>query len=202
MTKIRPLPGRFGATIRLYTLTPHGRRIVALIRDMTASETANVAATITFTRPGPLERTPNTLKLLSYLGIDEWRRADSVMGDFEIERAVVALLTAAHRDAKFPPVNGQFLLDLFLPNHLAENAIGDLQERYNKKLKRLGRKRADLWYWTQVWTSLWPFLKTGARRISQSTVLRAVCFVLRMVGQTTWADVLKKHLENEKKRIS
>ncbi len=60
------------------------------------------------------------------------------------------------------PLNAQFMLDLFLPESRCEEFLGDLQERYDRKRKRLGQTRADWWYRKQVATSLWPLLRTAS----------------------------------------
>src|SRR6185437_12927377 len=85
-----------------------------------------------------------------------------------------------------PPLNAQFLLDLFLPDAMCEAFLGDLQERYNKKLPRLGKTRADWWYRKQVAASLWPFFREFVGRSSKGMFARLLCIVLRTAGLSTW----------------
>ena len=100
-----------------------------------------------------------------------------------------------------PPVNAQFLLDLFLPESRCEEFLGDLQERYSKKLPRLGKARADWWYRKQVLTSLWPLACGFTRHAGKSTILRIVTFLLRLVGLAAWADALKRIADAGKQRV-
>ena len=99
-----------------------------------------------------------------------------------------------------PPLNSQFLLDLFLPESRCEEFLGDLAERYNKKLVRLGQTRADWWYRKQVATSLAPLCRAWMRRASKGSMANIMCFLLRLLGQSSLADVLKKAADEERKR--
>jgi hypothetical protein len=101
-----------------------------------------------------------------------------------------------------PPVNAQFLLDLFLSDDVCEAFLGDLQERYGKKLKRLGKTRADWWYWKQVVTSLWPLARSAGRKVSWGMVSRVAAFVLRLAGFAPLADAIKKAAEEERRRTN
>jgi hypothetical protein len=101
-----------------------------------------------------------------------------------------------------PPLNAQFLLDLFLPDDVCEAFLGDLQERYARKLPRLGKQRADWWYRKQVLTSLWPLARSFGRRVSLGFVWRIGAFVLRLIGFPALADALRKAAEEERKRVS
>jgi hypothetical protein len=99
-----------------------------------------------------------------------------------------------------PPLNAQFLLDLFMPESRCEEFLGCLEERYNRKLARLGKKRADWWYHKQVATSLWPLFRAFAGRLSKSSLSHVLCFWLRLLGQGSWADALRKAADEERKR--
>jgi hypothetical protein len=101
-----------------------------------------------------------------------------------------------------PPLNAQFLLDLFLSDDVCEAFLGDLQERYSKKLPRLGKQRADWWYRKQVLTSLWPLARSFGRRVSLGFVWRIAAFVLRLIGFPVLADALRRAAEEERKRVS
>lgn len=99
-----------------------------------------------------------------------------------------------------PPLNAQFLLDLFLAEPRCEEFLGDLRERYEKKRKRLDKGRADLWYYKQVATSLWPLFRAFLARSSKGSLARIFCLVLRFLGQGSWADAIRKAADEERKR--
>ena len=57
------------------------------------------------------------------------------------------------------PRNCELLLSLLLSKSEQDPAIGDFLERYDQKRKRLGRRRADLWAYSDVLRTVWPVLK-------------------------------------------
>jgi hypothetical protein len=70
-----------------------------------------------------------------------------------------------------PPVNAEFILHLLLKREEQDAVIGDLLERYVKKHKRLGKRRADIWFYMEVARSLWPLAKrSGAKAIKIAVV--------------------------------
>lgn len=58
-----------------------------------------------------------------------------------------------------PPRLAKYLLQFIL----SEYAIGDLEEGYAEVKKERGKKRADLWYYSQVMRSAWPFIRMALR---------------------------------------
>ena len=76
-------------------------------------------------------------------------------------------------------VNGEFLLSLLLSNHEQEAAIGDFLERYAQKLRRLGKRRADLWAYSDVARTVWPVLR------------RKLAKMIGIVGAAEW---IRRHL--------
>jgi hypothetical protein len=58
-----------------------------------------------------------------------------------------------------PPTNAEFILHLLLKKDERDAVIGDLLERYPKKVERFGERRAKLWFWGEVIRSLWPLIK-------------------------------------------
>jgi hypothetical protein len=122
---------------------------------------------------------------------------------FELAALVVRTMEPAPAEQTAlprPPINAQLLIDLFLPEARCEEFLGDLEERYHRKLPRLGHARADWWYRKQVAASLWPLLCGFLRRTSKSSFAHVLCFLLRLAGQASWADALKKTADEEKKR--
>lgn len=99
-----------------------------------------------------------------------------------------------------PPLNAQLLLDLFLPESRCEEFLGDLEERYKKKRCRLGNWRSNVWYYKQVATSLWPLFRAWLRRASKGSLADVLCFALRLVGQVSWANALRKAADEERRR--
>jgi hypothetical protein len=86
-----------------------------------------------------------------------------------------------------PPIRPQIILDLLLPPEKCEALVGDMEEIYRKKHKRVGKKGADLWYWKQVIITIWPLLRATRRLCT----INVVAFVLRMLGLGRVADQLK-----------
>jgi hypothetical protein len=91
-------------------------------------------------------------------------------------------------DVSQPPGNLELILYLFDCDPL----VGDLEERYRKLVKRLGKNRADLWYTKQVLTSIWPLLRGSMRRARSAAVVGVVGFALRFFGMGKIADELKR----------
>jgi hypothetical protein len=58
-----------------------------------------------------------------------------------------------------PPKNAELFLSSLLRGDERDAAVGDLVERYQKIYQRLGKLRADLWFWGEVLWSLGPLLK-------------------------------------------
>lgn len=57
-----------------------------------------------------------------------------------------------------PPFKVEFLC-LLLRDDETDAVIGDLIERYSKLHRRLGKQRADLYAYTEVLRSIYPFIK-------------------------------------------
>jgi len=91
-----------------------------------------------------------------------------------------------------PPRNLELFLYLIVPQSDWDPLIGDLEERYRKLVKRLGKSRADVWYMKQVLTSICPFLLAGMQRMHSSVVVGVVGFVLRFFGVGSVAGELKR----------
>jgi hypothetical protein len=91
-----------------------------------------------------------------------------------------------------PPVNFDFILYMLMSRADCEALIGDLEEGYRNLIERLGKRRADIWYGQQVLTSVWPLLTNSVRRLGSSTVVSALCLVLRFWGLGGMAEDLKQ----------
>jgi hypothetical protein len=63
-----------------------------------------------------------------------------------------------------PPANAEYLLHLVLQKEERDAVIGDLNEEYGYILNRFGRPRADIWFYKQVFQSVWPFLRRAIAR--------------------------------------
>jgi hypothetical protein len=70
-----------------------------------------------------------------------------------------------------PPLNAEFVLHLLLKKEEQDAVIGDLLERYANKYKRLGKSRADIWFYTEVGRSLWPLAKRFAAKAIKIAVV-------------------------------
>jgi hypothetical protein len=91
-------------------------------------------------------------------------------------------------------VSAEFFLHLFLSEERCDNLVGDLDERYAKKVARLGERRTAWWYRKQVFTSVWPLFRDWVRRGGSAAILNVLAFGLRLFGQGAVADELKKAL--------
>ncbi|MDT7543355.1 MAG: hypothetical protein QOE33_3259 [Acidobacteriota bacterium] len=78
-----------------------------------------------------------------------------------------------------PPLNAEFLLHLLLRHDEHDAVIGDMIERYGKKCARLGRCRANCWFYAEVfWTAL-PLIKRALFKVS---------------GLMTLAEFVRRHI--------
>ena len=65
-----------------------------------------------------------------------------------------------------PPARAELLLHLFLKADERDAVIGDLLERFAAKHKRFGDRAAHLWFYGEVFRSLWPLAKRTIAKIS------------------------------------
>lgn len=71
-----------------------------------------------------------------------------------------------------PPRLGEYLLYLVLPPKDRECVPGDLAEEYSTIiLPKFGRRKAKLWFWQQVVTSIWPILSPRLKRLARFAVV-------------------------------
>lgn len=66
---------------------------------------------------------------------------------------------------------GEFLLYLFLDLDTAEAVSGDLEEGYQKVLKKFGERKAKIWCTKQVYSSLWPVFVAWTKKLNLLSVL-------------------------------
>lgn len=64
-----------------------------------------------------------------------------------------------------PPINAEFVLYLFLGREERDAVIGDLIQDYGRILQRFGQRHADIWFYTQVIGSVWPFVRRALFRL-------------------------------------
>lgn len=67
-------------------------------------------------------------------------------------------------DSSKPPSNAVYLLYLFLPKKNRVALLGDLEEEYKEVYARFGAKSANIWFWKQVLTSLWPLFSVWCKK--------------------------------------
>lgn len=70
-----------------------------------------------------------------------------------------------------PPLNAEFFLHLLLREEEQEALIGCLVEQYGRKFERLGKRRADLWFYAEVARSTWPLARRFAAKAVKVAVL-------------------------------
>jgi hypothetical protein len=83
------------------------------------------------------------------------------------------------REMEASSPNADLILHLLLRNDEAEVLSRDLQERYSKIVKRLGKRRAHVWLWGQVLRSIWPLLK---RFLTAGGFLAAAEFIRKLLS--------------------
>lgn len=102
---------------------------------------------------------------------------DRITTDWPTKVEVAADQVVTERAAQ-PPELGVYLL-WYLPKAVRENVIGDLDEEYAIVYDRFGRRKAVVWYYSQVIASFWPFAVSKIRALLQLTSQGWVIEVLR-----------------------
>lgn len=91
------------------------------------------------------------------LSVDALRSEQSLLASY------IVASHHGHNVAVQPPMWGERLLYLFLPKDQREYMPGDLAEEFRTLiLPKYGTRYVRVWYWKQVFSSLWPIL---SRRI-------------------------------------
>jgi len=72
-------------------------------------------------------------------------------------RAFVDVFARMFQGTKATPRNCELILSLLLTKTEQEPAIGDFLERYHQKCRRIGRRRADVWAYSDVIRTVWPY---------------------------------------------
>jgi hypothetical protein len=74
-----------------------------------------------------------------------------------------------------PPINAEFLLHLLMSPEECDGLVGDLEERFNNLVPRIGQRLASIWYTKQVVTSLcryaWPLFDGLVPQVSSVSSL-------------------------------
>lgn len=78
------------------------------------------------------------------------------------------LLLEAH-----PPKYAERILQ-FLPEQSLEMLLGDLEEEYRIKLFCIGRRKADIWYYTQVIVSFLPYFSCLVHKLMKVRIIELV----------------------------
>jgi transcriptional regulator with XRE-family HTH domain len=97
-----------------------------------------------------------------------------VSPELTIPRASTAQATETQRR---PPKFAEYLLYFFLTKSERINLIGDTEEEYSEVLKKFGRRKADVWFYKQVFDSLRPLIR---RSIAKAGL---VIWVVRNAGR-------------------
>jgi hypothetical protein len=74
-----------------------------------------------------------------------------------------------------PTLNAEFLFYLFLDKQNCDAIVGDLEERFTLILAKVGKHRANLWYWSQAVSSvgpiMWAAMKGTVKKVSGVSAL-------------------------------
>src|SRR5258707_941252 len=86
------------------------------------------------------------------------------------------------------PVSADFLL---APQNVSA-LLGDLQERHKVIHKKFGKRRADLWYWTQAIRSVGPIVWAWAKKAALKPVIGVIAWAVTkgLVGNDSWLTTL------------
>jgi hypothetical protein len=77
--------------------------------------------------------------------------------------------------------NADWLAYLFLPKKDREALLGDLHEEAEEVLELFGRRRARIWYWTQVLSSIWPYVGARASKLGGWLKVGAIAEMIHRV---------------------
>jgi hypothetical protein len=96
-----------------------------------------------------------------------------------------------------PPRNAEFLFYIFMTPANCDALVGDLEERYKLIYKKFGRRRANLWYWTQTVTSLGPIVWAWSKKVSMKPVLAVLGWAVAkgLIGHDGWLAALVELLK-------
>lgn len=70
-----------------------------------------------------------------------------------------------------PPLNAKFLLHLLLEKKDKEAVIGDLVEDYGKLQQEFGHRRANIWFYKQVASFIYPLLRRFVAKVGGLIVI-------------------------------
>jgi hypothetical protein len=111
-----------------------------------------------------------------------WELASMFAAGFSFATAVVTFLNGARqaREAKGRAAEGPIitkavigrLLRWLLSASIGENLIGDIQERYHSRCKRLGEQRAAILRWQEILSSVWSVLLDAPMRQVRGVLAR------------------------------
>ena len=103
-----------------------------------------------------------------------------VEGVFQKLRKISAGKSTHNQDDKEPPKLAEYLLYFFLSRIERENAVGDLVEEYSQTIiPRFGSRWGRIWFYKQVFTSLWPLAR---RVILKWAIFGWVAELIRRIG--------------------
>ena len=74
--------------------------------------------------------------------------------------------TEPKKDNSMDLPSGEFFLYLFLSKQERESIEGDLREEYREVLSKFGQRKSRIWFYKQVFTSIWPLLRRALLRWS------------------------------------
>ena len=106
-----------------------------------------------------------------------WRSASKVEG-----QATAAKTTGDQIWSGALPKPGAFLLTLLLPKKARCPLLGDLAEEYQEVREQFGERPADLWFYKQVLTSLWPMLQTTGRTLTKWGLVGLLEEIIRRIA--------------------
>lgn len=93
---------------------------------------------------------------------EDAKRTAAVIVGLIILFAAIGTMMPSNKGTGVPKF-GEYLLYLFLSKSDREYLIGDLAEEYLEVRSKFGRRAANIWYYKQVITSLWPLSKKAVR---------------------------------------
>ena len=97
--------------------------------------------------------------------------------------------TGVRRGKIAPPLDAEFLLYLLLDRQNCDSLVGDLRQSHKLIHKRFGKRRATIWYWTQVVRLLGPIVWVWTKR-AVFRFIAAVVAAKGLTGHAYWLAAL------------
>lgn len=90
---------------------------------------------------------------------------------------LISLYRSNHSYQQHPPKFGEYLFQLLISKKDSESLLGDLAEEYGHIQTKFGARKARVWYYKQVFFSIWPLLRYGIRLSWGRSIARLMGYI-------------------------